>query len=319
MSKDGLFKWISDRCNDPRFLVRVATASDLQDIANLDSAYGDHSVDISGLTAWHTRYRDGAYVICYRADDKSPWEVIGSLGIWPVTAEAFEGIVSGHIKETDLGASAIMPYAQHAQYPHWYVGGVTLRADFRQKTFIGERKGLSARPFVILMQYGLEDWLRKNRFADSIQVCAIQAGEIGGKLAMKFGFTACVDKDNQPVRTPLGEDLYRATFAKSALNAYHRKQSAKQTLHWIRDRVLDYAVRIVLAAALGALLATGLSWIAGERIDVLTKFSWRPWLYIISILGFLWSLTPSPAMRKVVLALIVTTLGVAIERILDKN
>jgi hypothetical protein len=66
-------------------------------------------------------------------------------------------------------------------------------------------------------------------------------------------------------------------------------------------------------------LATGVSWIAGERIDALTKFSWRPWLYIISILGFLWSLTPNPAMRKVVLALIVTTLGVAIERILDKN
>lgn len=309
---DIVWKWLSNRAIDPeRYRVSLAATKDLEAISDLDAdSYGDHSVDTDGLKAWHKQYNFGAYALWHRTRRDLPWEIVGSLGIWPVRPDVFERLVTGTMKETDIDATCIMPGKPPAQNTHWYVGGVTLRKDLRHEPLLGQRKGLSARAFLILMKFGLKDWLEKGRFADEVHICAIQAGDLGGKLAEIFGFEAKKDGNGVAVLTPLNESIYQAKFKSVDLRKSHLVHTARFSFRWIVDICRDYAMRGLGALILGGALAYIIIHFFGARIDTVLETMWQPWLYAMAVLAFLTLFAPNATARRVLFVSIFVPLGV---------
>jgi hypothetical protein len=68
---------------------------DLPKIASLDvDEYLDSSVDEAGLIKWFDKYHLGAFVLEHQISNE-PKQLIGALGIWPITSGAFKALTAG--------------------------------------------------------------------------------------------------------------------------------------------------------------------------------------------------------------------------------
>jgi hypothetical protein len=195
---------------DRRFSVRVAARGDIETIAGLDeNEYHDDSVDLPGLIEWFEQYSLGAFVLEYQPDNE-PKRIAGALGIWPITADAFEQITAGQLDEIDIGSKHIGAGAQNAKYRHWYIGDIIIDAEFR-------RKGLFGTPAVTLLGHGLREWLKIGHFDDDIELCAIGVAGEGGSLLEHFGFQRATDSQNAAISCPRGRPVFKASIAHDKL------------------------------------------------------------------------------------------------------
>jgi hypothetical protein len=198
---------------DRRFSVRVAARNDIETIADLDAnEYHDDSVDLPGLTGWFEKYSHGAFVLEYQPDDQ-PKRIAGALGIWPITADAFEQITAGQLDEIDIGSNHICAGAQNAKYRHWYIGDIIIDAEFR-------RKGLFGAPAATLLGRGLREWLKIGHFDDDIELCAIGVADQGGSLLEHFGFQRATDSQNAAISCPRGRPVFKASIARDKLGEW---------------------------------------------------------------------------------------------------
>jgi hypothetical protein len=198
---------------DRRFSVRVATRSDIETIADLDeNEYHDDSVDLPGLTGWFEKYSRGAFVLEYQPDNQ-PKRIVGALGIWPITADAFEQIITGQLDEVDIASKHICAGAQNAKYRHWYVGDIIIDAEFR-------RKGLFGASAATLLGRGLREWLKIGHFDDAIELCAIGVADQGGSLLQHFGFQRATDSQNAAISCPRGRPVFKASISHHKLGEW---------------------------------------------------------------------------------------------------
>jgi hypothetical protein len=198
---------------DRRFSVRVATRSDIETIADLDqNEYHDDSVDLPGLTGWFEKYSRGAFVLEYQPDNQ-PKRIVGALGIWPITADAFEQITTGQLDEIDIASKHICASAQNAKYRHWYVGDIIIDAEFR-------RKGLFSAPAATLLGRGLQEWLKIGHFDDDIDLCAIGVADQGGALLEHFGFQRATDSQHAAISCPRGRPVFKASIGHDKLGEW---------------------------------------------------------------------------------------------------
>ncbi len=198
---------------DRRYSVRVAARSDIEKIADLDeNEYHDDSVALPGLTGWFEKYSRGAFVLEYQPDSQ-PKRIVGALGIWPITADAFEQITTGRLDEVDIGSKHICAEAKSVKYRHWYVGDIIIDAEFR-------RKGLFSTPALTLLGRGLREWLKIGHFADAVDLCAIGVADEGGSLLEHFGFQRATDSQNAAVSCPRGRPVFKASIAYDKLGEW---------------------------------------------------------------------------------------------------
>lgn len=276
---------ISSRGSDRRFRVRVARRQDLEGISALDvSEYKDHSVDELGLTVWFNRYPYGAFVLEPKVDGRTQHEIIGSLGIWPVTARTFLELTGGRLRETEIRADDVMANQRGAHFKYWYVGSVTIEKDFRQKGLFNNAKGLSSEAYVYLLRRGIREWLDFNRFDEEVEVCAIQVGDVGGKLAESYGFKKVKSDDGKFIVTPDGDFVYRLTISRADLENYYTQHIRQHSvrLFWavLRANVVRWSA--IGSAAFIAIFSITYFW--GARIDAAVAIPWRPLLYLIVVL-----------------------------------
>jgi hypothetical protein len=198
---------------DRRYSVRVAARSDIEKIAGLDeNEYHDDSVDLPGLTGWFEKYSRGAFVLEYQPDNQ-PKRIVGALGIWPITTDAFEQIATGQLGEVDIGSKHICAEAKNAKYHHWYVGDIIIDPEFR-------RKGLFSTPALTLLGRGLREWLKIGHFDDAVDLCAIGVADEGGSLLQHFGFQRATDSQNAAISCPRGRPVFKASIAHDKLGEW---------------------------------------------------------------------------------------------------
>jgi hypothetical protein len=198
---------------DRRFSVRVAARSDIETIADLDAnEYHGDSIDLPGLIGWFEKYSHGAFVLEYQPDNQRK-RIVGALGIWPITADAFGQITAGQLDEIDIGSKHICAGAPNAKYRHWYIGDIIIDAAFR-------RKGLFGAPAATLLGRGLREWLKIGRFDDTVELCAIGVADQGGALLQHFGFRRATDRQNAAICCPRGRPVFTASIAGDKLGGW---------------------------------------------------------------------------------------------------
>jgi hypothetical protein len=184
---------------------KVETKEELRAIAALDEQiYGSDSIDYRGLLDWWNRYKGVTLVL-------KDSEIIGGVGIWPLSKECFDGLAAGDMDETQIGAASIHDGADPAPRPYWYFGDIILLKKYRRSL-----KNLS----LILLQEATRDWIENGNLADEVHVCALafkEKGERrtgpkgeGEKLLLKFKF-------EYRGKSPAGFPVYTRTLTREKL------------------------------------------------------------------------------------------------------
>jgi hypothetical protein len=203
-----LLKNLLPKAKDRRFSVRIATRSDLEKIASLDvTEYHNDSIAEEGLRDWYERYPLGIFVLEYHANDESK-RVVGALGVWPVTASAFQGLTGGTLSEPELTREHIEARVKNARFKYWYVGDIIVDDEFRKK------KALDSSAMFILMEDGLKHWMANKSFDDELELCAIAETGHGVSFLEHFGFKPDGDRPKiyrRKVRRDELDGLYQQT------------------------------------------------------------------------------------------------------------
>ncbi len=101
------------------------TQNDLKEVWKIDTTeYGDMNVDFSLLHNWWEKFPYGHYVI------KKGDEVIGGLGIWPLSKSSYQGLLKGKIIESEM---SICKPRRGAETVYWYISGMILKTNYRRK------------------------------------------------------------------------------------------------------------------------------------------------------------------------------------------
>ncbi len=174
----------------PEYHPHVAGRGELAAVAELDRAeYGTYTVDHATLASWWKRYKRGIYVL------KKGSEVIGAVGIWPITETAFTALASGRLDERELSAADICEeaIAIASRHPYWYLGDAILSPQYRR------RGTLTGRLLLMLVRKVLHDWRESRGFAPTMELCALGFAR-GRPLLERFGLTQhATSPDGVPV------------------------------------------------------------------------------------------------------------------------
>lgn len=144
---------------DPEYGTRMAIEQDLKTIAWIDQeTYGSDSVDHEGLSKWWHRYKKGVTVLL------EDTEIIGAVGIWPVTKEAYENLTAGKIDERGLDEGKVCDEGDAAPRAYWYFGDIILLDRYQNSM-----RNFSGR----LLMAAVQDWVEKGNLADELHLCAV--------------------------------------------------------------------------------------------------------------------------------------------------
>jgi hypothetical protein len=146
------------------------TEEGVRHIGMLDrEEYGESSVSIEGLLAWYHAYPKGVWLLCKKG-------IVGGLGLWPVTEAAFEELVQGRYKETDLKSKHIC--SEGKPFSRWYL------ADL-----IVDRQNRNRGRGILLAEKAIEDWLNGDEVpADGVvELCSLGMTAPGKNLLRSFG------------------------------------------------------------------------------------------------------------------------------------
>jgi hypothetical protein len=212
---------VSRKGSETFFSVRVATKADLEHIAALDAhEYRASSIDAPGLAEWFKKYHRGTFVLEHRPC-KEQRRIVGALGIWPITGDAFRKVTGGQLAERDMTGRHIMPFNKDARYRYWYVADVIVEARLRRTHNAAPRSAgplnRSSRALITLLDEGIRQWLKSERVGREIELCAIAAGKYGGSLLERFGFERVVSGSGVSVACPNGHVVYKLTTSRDRL------------------------------------------------------------------------------------------------------
>jgi hypothetical protein len=105
--------------------------------------YGLHTGEEQSLKDWWEQFPNGVYALVNEQK-----EVIGGTGIWPLIPAAFELLVLGKLKESQLTKADICKPCKGQKY--WYFAEIILAEEYRGQKFS-----------YFLMQQALKAWLTR--------------------------------------------------------------------------------------------------------------------------------------------------------------
>ncbi len=178
----------------PVFEVRaIRTGDELCNIAELDKkTYGEHSVDYNGLLEWWQCYQQGIYALLRNSI------IIGAVGIWPLTKNAFEKLIAGSWRESKIGTNDICEKSDKQMY--WYFGDIILEKKYTGKKYDGQKI------VHFLLNNAAKVWIEEAPLADTVDLCAIGATDKDVHILEHWlGFMYVHRK------TPDGLPIYRRT------------------------------------------------------------------------------------------------------------
>jgi len=198
----------------------VRNEAELHKIAELDEkTYGKHSVDFQGLVDWWMCYRQGIYALFLHR------ELVGAVGIWPITEKTFDRLVAGRLKESDIRQDDICEKSEKQIY--WYFADIILEKKYRGQKYRGQKISF------FLLKYAARAWIKEGSLADTVDLCAIAVTRKGKEFLGGLGFMFVGRK------TPDGGLIYRRTAPVTELSEDFEKlwkkgdelQSATPTQH----------------------------------------------------------------------------------------
>lgn len=170
------------------FVRHAHSERDLQWLYHIEQEeYGSDSIlSYEKVFGWWQRYPKGTYRLTLGSD------IIGGLGLWPLTESAFTRLTSGQMDETDLKVEDVVSATSEGILPFWYVGDIILEKSYRQT---------KARWASILLIQSLQSWLQIQNVAFDVKISALLYSPQGKSLARKLGFCPVA-------QSPSGHDVY---------------------------------------------------------------------------------------------------------------
>ncbi|HEY0076279.1 MAG TPA: hypothetical protein VGB77_19425, partial [Abditibacteriaceae bacterium] len=120
---------------------------------------------------WHARYASG--ILCLEHEE----QIIGALGLWPLTQIAYEALVTGKLREEDIEAHYLSIPGTDQTLAWWYVADIILLPQYRGTRTAG-----------ILLHQALSLWFRDAPLADLVHLAALAYSIQGKSLLQKLGF-----------------------------------------------------------------------------------------------------------------------------------
>ena len=152
-----------------------------------DSAYGETSITFDHFLSLWKAYPPGLRVLF--CDD----QIIGAIGIWPVTSRWAEKMKNAQLKESQLNARVIHEAAKNPA-KFWYVTGIVLREDWMGTSAI--------KP---LLDGGIGSWIEKGKIAYPCEIAALAYSKAGNLLLNRFKFYTVQHASDMPDKYPLYE------------------------------------------------------------------------------------------------------------------
>ena len=158
---------------EPTILKPIPDATTLARLYEFDaSAYGDAGISWETFLSWWHAYPNGLYGVWHGEN------IIGAMGIWPMTEAGYSAVIEGRILERNLSPEL---HFETDDQPHrrWYVSGIVLRPEHRGT-------GIVSTLIFSGMHHG--SVLAGCRTVD---VCAIATTTQGERLLLRMGFAPC--------------------------------------------------------------------------------------------------------------------------------
>ena len=133
-------------------------------------AYGESNVSEDTLKRWWKGYPQGIYVARKRD------EIIGALGIFPLSAETYRALRNGHISENELVVSK--RFVRSSREQHWYVSGVVIRERHRK-----------TRALFRLLHGALQHWYKTQERKERLIIGSIPVSHEGNVLLTRYLFS----------------------------------------------------------------------------------------------------------------------------------
>lgn len=183
--------FLPDKSDDKLHVEEIKSPGLLYDLWKIDSAAYEHnSISFNLFLEWWKAKPTGLKALFYNSD------VVGAVGIWPISKKWAEELKRGHGKESEMPLSALIKYkTKPTQF--WYISGIVLTPDLR---------GTSA--IKILLEGAIHSWITQEKHHFPLELLALAYSKEGEALLKRFGFflqlKAGQTKDNMP--------LYRVSF-----------------------------------------------------------------------------------------------------------
>jgi DNA-binding XRE family transcriptional regulator len=185
----------------------IRSPAELRDLWAIDNtAYGDANITFEHLLALWKAFPLGLRVLFFEN------EIMGAIGIWPVSCRWAERLQAGRLKEAQLNSRMVR---QQAGKPteYWYVTGIVLREQL-----------IGSRGSKMLLRDGLGSWLRQADIQYPCQILALAFSKHGKRLLERFQFFRVQDEITMPDKCP----LYRLNLG-----------SKSELIELLRQRRLD--------------------------------------------------------------------------------
>ncbi|MBI2515993.1 MAG: hypothetical protein HYV95_03680 [Opitutae bacterium] len=161
---------------------KIRTEGELHDLWTIDNeAYGEGNITFDHFLDLWRAFPSGLHVLFHEN------EIMGAMGIWPVTRRWSEQIKSAKLKEAELDARMVR-LASRRPSCHWYITGLMLRVEL-----IG--KGGCVKN---LLNGALGSWLNDLYVRYPCEILALAYSDHGDRLLQGFGFHITQHKAAMP-------------------------------------------------------------------------------------------------------------------------
>jgi transcriptional regulator with XRE-family HTH domain len=164
----------------------IRSPAELKDLWAIDNtAYGNANITFEHFLALWKAFPLGLRVLFFEN------EIMGAMGIWPVSCQWAERLQAARLKEAQLNSGMVRQQAgKPAQC--WYVTGIVLREQL-----------IGSRGSKMLLKDGLGSWLRQARIQYPCQILALAYSKHGKRLLERFQFFKVQDETTMPDKCPL--------------------------------------------------------------------------------------------------------------------
>ena len=153
----------------PMIYRAIANESELRSLWEFDHlSYGESGLSWEIFLGWWSAFPEGVHG-AFAGD-----EIVGAVGMWPLSSEKYTNLVSGSLVESELTPSDFLVRANMRR--HWYISGIVLREEWRRIGPIG------ALIFTAVERLGSLANLER------IDACAIGSTKEGRRMLDRFGF-----------------------------------------------------------------------------------------------------------------------------------
>ena len=118
-------------------------------------------------------------------------QVMGALGIWPLSNHCADLLATARLKESEITGRHMRTF-RDTPARHWYISGIVLRPEL-----------IGGRAIRILLSHGVGSWLSSAKIQFPSHLLALAYPKPGESLLEGFNFFKIQNADIMPNRVPL--------------------------------------------------------------------------------------------------------------------